>query len=246
MSAVVDVKTLVIDGKNVSARAGQTILEVAREHNIEIPTLCHLDGLSDVGACRLCVVEIKGSNKLGIHNWADKFVGRGLLLDVHRYCADKGRKVNPLSNEKYTLDELKGALTAQKCELKPGTVLLVRTGWMQAYLAASADQKREMGDLPKLKACGIEDSRAMVEWLWDNRVAAIGTDCPAVEAWPWAFKDPGALHYRTLSLLGLPVSNSCSISSRPTALTTNVTSSCWCRCRSISSGVSRRRQMPLR
>ena len=64
MSAAVDVKTLVIDGKNVSARAGQTILEVAKENNIEIPTLCHLDGLSDVGACRLCVVEIKGGNKL--------------------------------------------------------------------------------------------------------------------------------------------------------------------------------------
>ncbi len=64
MSAAIDVKTLVIDGKNVSARAGQTILEVARENNIRIPTLCHLDGLSDVGACRLCVVEVKGSNKL--------------------------------------------------------------------------------------------------------------------------------------------------------------------------------------
>ena len=64
MSAAVDVKTLIIDGKNVSARAGQTILEVARENGIDIPTLCHLDGLSDVGACRLCVVEVKGSNKL--------------------------------------------------------------------------------------------------------------------------------------------------------------------------------------
>jgi len=64
MSAAVDVKTLVIDDNNVSARAGQTILEVARENGIEIPTLCHLDGLSDVGACRLCVVEIKASNKL--------------------------------------------------------------------------------------------------------------------------------------------------------------------------------------
>jgi bidirectional [NiFe] hydrogenase diaphorase subunit len=60
----VDVKTLTIDGQEVSARAGQTILEVAREHNIDIPTLCHLDGLSDVGACRLCLVEIKGNNKL--------------------------------------------------------------------------------------------------------------------------------------------------------------------------------------
>jgi bidirectional [NiFe] hydrogenase diaphorase subunit len=64
MSVAIDVKTLVIDGKNVSGRAGQTILEVARENDIEIPTLCHLDGLSDVGACRLCMVEIKGSNKL--------------------------------------------------------------------------------------------------------------------------------------------------------------------------------------
>jgi len=60
----VDIKTLTIDGKEVSARAGQTILEVAKENSIDIPTLCHLDGLSDVGACRLCVVEIAGSPKL--------------------------------------------------------------------------------------------------------------------------------------------------------------------------------------
>jgi bidirectional [NiFe] hydrogenase diaphorase subunit len=64
MSPTVDVKTLVIDGHEVSARDGQTILEVARENDINLPTLCHLDGLSDVGACRLCLVEIKGSNKL--------------------------------------------------------------------------------------------------------------------------------------------------------------------------------------
>jgi bidirectional [NiFe] hydrogenase diaphorase subunit len=64
MSADVDVKTLIIDDQEVSARAGQTILEVARENEINIPTLCHLDGLSDVGACRMCLVEIKGSNKL--------------------------------------------------------------------------------------------------------------------------------------------------------------------------------------
>ena len=63
-AAAVEIKTLTIDGKDVSARAGQTILEVARENDIAIPTLCHLDGLSDVGACRLCLVEIKGLNKL--------------------------------------------------------------------------------------------------------------------------------------------------------------------------------------
>ena len=64
MSETMDVKTLVIDEKEVSARRGQTILQVARENDIDVPTLCHLDGLTDVGACRMCVVEIKGSNKL--------------------------------------------------------------------------------------------------------------------------------------------------------------------------------------
>jgi bidirectional [NiFe] hydrogenase diaphorase subunit len=64
MSTGVDVKTLTIDGKNVSARSGQTILEVAEENGIKIPTLCHLEGLGDVGACRLCVVEVAGNNKL--------------------------------------------------------------------------------------------------------------------------------------------------------------------------------------
>jgi bidirectional [NiFe] hydrogenase diaphorase subunit len=64
VSAPESVKTLCINGTDVSARAEQTVLEAAREANIQIPTLCHLDGLSEVGACRLCLVEIKGSNRL--------------------------------------------------------------------------------------------------------------------------------------------------------------------------------------
>jgi len=58
------VKTLVIDGTDVSARGEQSILDAARENGIRIPTLCHLDGLSEAGACRLCLVEVKGSPRL--------------------------------------------------------------------------------------------------------------------------------------------------------------------------------------
>ncbi|HJU28796.1 MAG TPA: cyclase family protein [Candidatus Binataceae bacterium] len=170
------------------------------------------DGLGHVGNLRAQAFyngatndEIKQSDKLGIHNWADRFVGRGVLIDVFRHRQEQGRAVNPLTNEKYSLDDLKNALKAQNRDLKPGAILLVRTGWMGAYLNASADQKRAMAPMDKLKACGIDDSRETVAWMWDNRVAAIGTDCPAVEPWPWDFKDDGALHYRTLSLLGLPL-----------------------------------------
>jgi len=59
-----EVRTLQIDGKDVAARSDETILSAAKENQIRIPTLCHLDGLSDVGACRLCVVEVEGTPKL--------------------------------------------------------------------------------------------------------------------------------------------------------------------------------------
>ena len=58
------IKTLVIDGQDVSARGDQTILETAREHGVFIPSLCNMPGLHSVGACRLCVVEAKNSKKL--------------------------------------------------------------------------------------------------------------------------------------------------------------------------------------
>jgi bidirectional [NiFe] hydrogenase diaphorase subunit len=58
------VRTLTIDGTLVSARDDETILEAARDAGIVIPTLCHFDGLSDVAACRLCLVEISERGRL--------------------------------------------------------------------------------------------------------------------------------------------------------------------------------------
>ena len=53
-----------IDDRDISARDDETILSAARQNGIRIPTLCHLDGLSERGSCRLCIVEIKGSPRL--------------------------------------------------------------------------------------------------------------------------------------------------------------------------------------
>jgi bidirectional [NiFe] hydrogenase diaphorase subunit len=64
MSPTANVKTLKIDNREIGAAEHQTIFEAARDHGIEIPTLCHLDGLSDVGACRMCLVEVKGARRL--------------------------------------------------------------------------------------------------------------------------------------------------------------------------------------
>ncbi len=58
------VTTLTINGELVSASPGTTLLEAARENGLDIPTLCAIEGLSTVGACRLCLVEIEGSSRL--------------------------------------------------------------------------------------------------------------------------------------------------------------------------------------
>lgn len=53
-----------LNGAQVSGREGMTILELARENGIEIPTLCYLAELSPTGSCRVCVVEVEGSRTL--------------------------------------------------------------------------------------------------------------------------------------------------------------------------------------
>jgi bidirectional [NiFe] hydrogenase diaphorase subunit len=53
-----------IDGQLVNAFEGSTILQAATAAGKEIPTLCHLEGLTPVGACRVCIVEVSGSDRL--------------------------------------------------------------------------------------------------------------------------------------------------------------------------------------
>lgn len=55
---------IIIDGKNIKADSGQTVLEVAKANNIDIPTLCYLKGINEPASCRVCVVEIEGAKNL--------------------------------------------------------------------------------------------------------------------------------------------------------------------------------------
>ncbi len=55
---------LKIDGTPVTVPEGTTILEAARAAGVKIPTLCFLKDINEIGACRMCVVEIKGARAL--------------------------------------------------------------------------------------------------------------------------------------------------------------------------------------
>jgi kynurenine formamidase len=149
--------------------------------------------------------EIGPGGKLSIHQWAARFVGRGVLIDAFGFLKAKGRNVRPMERDVITLADLKGALVSQGTTLKPGTILLIHTGWMESYNQCTPEQKGALSSFANVKAIGIEATREMVAWLWDQRVAAIGTDSPGVEPLPADFSDEGILHYRALPLLGLPL-----------------------------------------
>ncbi len=83
--------TVTINGSQVTAKAGMTILEVTRENDIDIPTLCYLEGLPLVGACRLCVVEVEGSRTLvgSCHTP----ITPGMVIQTHSPRVLQARKV---------------------------------------------------------------------------------------------------------------------------------------------------------
>lgn len=55
---------LLIDKKPIEVQEGTTILDAAAHAGIPIPSLCYLKGINEIGACRVCIVEVKGKDKL--------------------------------------------------------------------------------------------------------------------------------------------------------------------------------------
>jgi len=140
-------------------------------------------------------------SKLGIEHWASRgVVGRGVLLDVSRHLDAMGTPVAPWAGGALTADLLREVASAQGVHFSVGDILMVRTGWMGAYLSLSVQGRAEVAE--SRSWVGLEADAAMAEFLWDNHFAALVVDNPAVEHSPG---DPrvGSLHRRMIPLLGM-------------------------------------------
>ncbi len=84
--------TITINGSQVSGRQGMTILEVAQENGVDIPTLCYHQRLSPIGACRICVVEVEGSRTLVASCHTP--ITPGMVIQTHSPKVIEARKVN--------------------------------------------------------------------------------------------------------------------------------------------------------
>lgn len=83
--------SVTLNGKQVSGGEGMTILELTREHGIDIPTLCYIPDLAPTGACRVCVVEVEGSRTLAASCHTP--IAPGMVIHTHSPKVLEARRV---------------------------------------------------------------------------------------------------------------------------------------------------------
>ena len=108
--------TLTIDGVQITVPANYTILEAAAEAGINIPTLCYLKDINQIGACRLCLVEIEGARALQAACVSQ--VGEGMIVRTNTEKLRANRKLNLellLSNHNR---ECTTCVRSKNCELQ--------------------------------------------------------------------------------------------------------------------------------
>lgn len=147
--------------------------------------------------------------RLGIEHFARKgIVTRGVLLDMDRYLREQGAPLDMTSSTLITRDQLQGCMAAAKVSVRPGDILLVRTGWLRWYLEeASEEQKQQMAGDPMAGSLiypGLGPADEVVEFLWNLHLAAVAADNPGLDAWP-PTPERGWLHLQLLPLLGMPI-----------------------------------------
>ena len=108
--------TFKINGQEMTVPEGTTILEAARQSNIDIPTLCYLKDVNEIGACRMCLVEIAGARALQAACVYP--VANGIEVLTNSPAVRKARRVNLeliLSNHNR---ECTTCIRSENCELQ--------------------------------------------------------------------------------------------------------------------------------
>ena len=83
---------MTIDGKNVTAAEGMTVLEAARIAGISIPTLCHHEKLAPFGGCRLCIVDAEADGRTSLVASCVYQAENGLIVGTRSEKIDRIRK----------------------------------------------------------------------------------------------------------------------------------------------------------
>lgn len=142
-------------------------------------------------------------SRLGIEAWAEHgVVTRGVLLDAAKHYEAQGTPIDARAEFEIPTEKLSIIAEEQGVEIRPGDVLLVRTGYLGTYLQADAAGREAFAE--KRDCPGLTAEESMARFLWNHRVAAVATDSPAVEVVPGS-REKGSLHRRLIPMLGFAI-----------------------------------------
>lgn len=148
--------------------------------------------------------------ELGIDRLARKgMVGRGVLVDFAAWREAMGEPVDASARVVIGPAQTEQVLAWSGVTLRQGDILLFRTGWLRWYLELDQAGRTAMaGRLHNneggMDCPGLAPGTDMAAWLWDQRVAAVAADNPALEVLK-VRKEEGFLHRRIMALLGMPI-----------------------------------------
>lgn len=156
-----------------------------------------------------------GTPELGIQLLAEKGIaGRGVLLDAVHYYESVGRPLTFESRTRITPEDLDRIAEDAGVTLRPGDIVLLRTGFAENWVAADPATRAE-----RRGGTGLDQSEDMLAWIWDHRIAMMAADNGGLESFPvnqasgWVDPDEpppprgpshnGMLHRPAIALLGL-------------------------------------------
>ena len=172
--------------------------------------LCHV-GHPESGfynGCRPEDITGRPGSRNGIDNWARRGItGRFVLADLARYRESIGRPFDQTQADGVDAGELERCLSAEGVALEGGDILLIRFGWLTWYASADdAGRQYAAGDVTKIGTPGLLPGESTARWMWDQHVAAVCSDNPALEMLPVDMTSAGTfLHFRLIGLLGIAV-----------------------------------------
>lgn len=144
----------------------------------------------------------------GISEWSAHggIASRGVLLDIYSYCESHGMSYNPWTTFGISLETIKACIEHQKVKFRKGDIVIFRTGYHQRYNKATDGERERKSALNPPEYAGIAQDLAIVEWIYNNKFAAVAGDAPAFESWPPKQMSSGHfLHEILLAGWGMPI-----------------------------------------
>lgn len=125
------------------------------------------------------------TERLGVHHMARRGIaGRAVLLDYARWAEKTGKAFDPFVYTEITVDELDAVAADQKVEIKPGDILIVRTGWIQKYEKVGMAGLSAQTDIKHPSCAGVKACEETFRWVWNHQISAVAGDSYPFEAFP--------------------------------------------------------------